>query len=392
MRDLRATIDAIREIALVSQGDSSLTDVFDHICGVIGGAFGFDRVAISRFHAATREVSPVALFGDTPEHIPPRLSVDAMPLMAEAMATQRVVYVADVRATNALAPELVEAYGVTSVFCIPLFSSGHCLGFLAGDRRGARFELDEFEVATLDMIGVITATLLEKVLLREEMQRLDSMKSEFIAIASHELRTPLASVYGISVTLDERGDELTDSERHELRRVLREQTQRIRTLVEQLLDLSRFDIAAVDVAPEPTTLRPRLQEIVDVVSAGDAVTLDVDPALEVAVDPVALDRIVSNLISNALRYGAPPVTVSAARADGQVRVAVEDRGEGVNDAFVPRLFERFSRSHASRDKSSGSGLGLSIARAYAQAHGGDLVYEHAEPHGARFVLVLPDRE
>jgi two-component system, OmpR family, sensor histidine kinase MtrB len=99
----------------------------------------------------------------------------------------------------------------------------------------------------------------------------------------------------------------------------------------------------------------------------------------------------SNLISNALRHGEPPVTVMAARRDTHLRLAVEDRGQGVRREFVPRLFDRFARSTESRGRTDGSGLGLAIAQAYARAHGGDIVYEPAVPHGARFELVIPLR-
>jgi signal transduction histidine kinase len=92
---------------------------------------------------------------------------------------------------------------------------------------------------------------------------------------------------------------------------------------------------------------------------------------------------------NALRYGSAPVVVSAQRSDSHFRLAVEDRGPGVAPEFVPDLFERFTRSEDSRHRAGGSGLGLAIARSYAQAHRGDLFYEPAQPHGARFQLVLP---
>ena len=106
-------------------------------------------------------------------------------------------------------------------------------------------------------------------------------------------------------------------------------------------------------------------------------------------DRSALERIVSNLVTNACRYGAPPVTVRAERTDSHFRLSVEDRGHGVAAEFVPDLFERFSRSEGSRAGAVGTGLGLAIARSYARAHGGELLYEDATPHGARFMLVLP---
>jgi two-component system sensor histidine kinase MtrB len=117
--------------------------------------------------------------------------------------------------------------------------------------------------------------------------------------------------------------------------------------------------------------------------------VEVSPELEAEVDPSAFDRIVSNLIVNALRYGSPPVSVTAEQRDRHFRLRVEDNGPGVPPEFVPRLFERFTRSDASKKETAGAGLGLAIAKSYANAHGGDLLYHDAEPHGACFELVLP---
>jgi signal transduction histidine kinase len=160
-------------------------------------------------------------------------------------------------------------------------------------------------------------------------------------------------------------------------------------LVEQLLDLSRLDADAISITPERINLRDRIEEIVASVAAErrDDVRISVDPELEAPADPGALDRIVGNLVANALRYGSPPVSVDAVHHDRHLRVFVEDRGDGVPPQFVPELFERFTRS--GRERVGGTGLGLAIARSYARAHDGDLVYEEAEPHGARFQLVLP---
>jgi two-component system sensor histidine kinase MtrB len=183
---------------------------------------------------------------------------------------------------------------------------------------------------------------------------------------------------------------LAERDQLALRNALREQTTRMRNLIEQLLDLSRFDLAAIQVAPEQLHLRPKIEELVRTLVAGrpEVVRIAVPPDLEVVVDPTALDRMLSNLVVNALRHGEPPVTVTAARRDTHLRLAVEDRGEGVRREFVPRLFDRFTRS-SEPGRPGGSGLGLAIAQAYARAHGGDIVYEPAVPHGARFEVVIP---
>jgi signal transduction histidine kinase len=381
----------MREIVLASQGDAPSDGLLAHICRIVARSFEFERVAVVRYHEGLGEIAPVAVAGESRAALPPPIPIHEAPALELALDAQQVVFVADARAEAALADHLIDAGGVTSMFCVPLSSSDRCLGFLVGDRRGARFELDADVLAALDVVGVVTATLLEKLLVAEEMQRLDSMKSEFIAIASHELRTPLTSVYGISVTLDERGDALAGAELRQLRRALREQAERLRVLVDQLLDLSRFDVAEVKISPMSMPLATKLHELVELLTPDQDVAIEVDPQLTCWVDPVALDRIVSNLLSNALRYGRRPITISATGGDTHLRLAVEDRGAGVADEFVPRLFERFSRSEKSMHDVVGSGLGLAIARAYARAHGGDVVYEHVRPTGARFVVTLPTK-
>jgi signal transduction histidine kinase len=229
---------------------------------------------------------------------------------------------------------------------------------------------------------------------RLALERADRIKSEFIALAAHELRTPVTTVHASAQTLHARREQLTKDQTETLVFVLAEQTERLRILLEQLLDLSRLEAEAVEISPEPFGVRERLEVLVQqVVGEGaDGVRIDAPDDLEVDADPSAFDRVVSNLLQNAVRYGAPPITVEARATDRHLRVTVEDRGPGVAPAFVPQLFERFSRSDPSRSAGGGTGLGLAIARSYAQAHRGDLRYEPASPRGARFQLVLPLRE
>jgi signal transduction histidine kinase len=226
---------------------------------------------------------------------------------------------------------------------------------------------------------------------RLALERADEVKTNFVALAAHELRTPVASVKGIVDTLDARRGSLEPERVDELETLLRQQADRMAALVEQLLDLSRLDAEAVEIHPQPLAVRQRVEELVRN-AAGvrrDAIQIEVPADLAALVDPNAFDRIVSNLVVNALRYGSAPVVVSAQRSDSHFRLAVEDRGPGVAPEFVPDLFERFTRSEDSRHRAGGSGLGLAIARSYAQAHRGDLFYEPAQPQGARFQLVLP---
>ena len=250
----------------------------------------------------------------------------------------------------------------------------------------------------LQALGALTGVALDRARLfsqerdaREALERADALKSQFVALAAHELRSPVGSIYGLSETLELRRSELSREQLEQLQSTLTTQIRRMRDLVEQLLDLSRLDAAAVEIRPERVRVRERLEEIVEGAAPlqADSIGIEADPGLEADVDFTALDRIVSNLVVNACRYGEPPVVVTAERDHGLLRVVVRDNGEGVPEEFVPRLFDRFARSAATAMRAEGSGLGLSIARSYARAHRGDVIYRPARPRGAAFELTLP---
>jgi signal transduction histidine kinase len=373
--DTRTTLDVIERVSVAGRGGVAPSVFLEGVCGAVADAFDFDSVAAVRYDAQAEVATEIA-------------STDAA--SAGRARRQRIASISLAQETQSLV--LLTAGDVTSAFVLPLISGDRCLALLCGTRvsPASPTEIDEEALAT---VGVLAATLLEDALAREEMRELDVLKSEFIALAAHELRNPLSSIYGISVTLNEREGELAEQERLALRDALLDQTTRMRTLAEQLLDLSRLDLTAIRISPEPVRLRPKIEELVHSLAEArsDAVTIAVSPDLQAVVDPAALDRMLSNLVANSLRHGKPPVTISAAGEDRHLRLVVEDRGDGVPHEFVPRLFDRFARSTESFGRGDGSGLGLSIAQAYARAHGGEIVYEPAVPHGARFEVVIPLR-
>ena len=219
----------------------------------------------------------------------------------------------------------------------------------------------------------------------EELRRREAALRQFVALAAHELRAPAAVVHGVAATIAARPDQLTGEQKDDLVRMLLEQSERLVSLLDQLLNLSLLDADAVRIERHMLSIRPRLEEIVASVAGGRAeeIELDVDGALEAHLDPDAFDRIVGNLVTNALRYGAAPVRISATQVDRHFRLTVEDGGAGVKPELEGRLFERFAR-----EPGAGSGLGLAIAQSYAHALGGSILYEPANP-GARFRVVVP---
>jgi signal transduction histidine kinase len=223
-----------------------------------------------------------------------------------------------------------------------------------------------------------------------ELEKLDEIKTQFVSLASHELRTPIAVVHGVAATLHLRGHQLSEEQIVDLRKTLYEQSCRLVELTHQLLDLSRLDAQAIALNPERFHPRERIDELLTRIAPEriEDVDVGVEPALEVVTDPNAFERVIGNLLTNAFRYGEPPIEVRTSW-DDVVDLVVVDHGPGVPDEFVPLLFERFSQAGGSRARHQGAGLGLAIAKSFANALGGDLRYEPAEPSGACFHFELP---
>jgi signal transduction histidine kinase len=218
----------------------------------------------------------------------------------------------------------------------------------------------------------------------EDLRAADDMRSHFVAVASHELRTPLTAVLGFATTLLNHWDRISDEEKRDQIRTIEVQARRLSRLADDLLTMSKIDAGALEVRPEAVDLAPAISRATS--TFGDReIEVDVPPGLRVRVDPDHLEQILMNYVSNAMRYGRPPVRIDAGRRDRSVEIVVADSGNGVPPAFVPRLFEEFAQAGRG---GTGTGLGLSIVLGLARAQGGDAWYEAGEP-GARFCVRLP---
>src|SRR6266516_4253310 len=298
-------------------------------------------------------------------------------------ATGRPVVLDNVAEAEIVNPILGEK-GIRSMLGVPLLVRGRAIGVLhVGTLSPRKFSQEDEEL--LQLVAERVAVAIERGRLHEELVLLDELRTNFVGIASHELRTPAASGYGAIATVVERGAELPSDTREALLQIAYEQADRLSRLLDQLLDLSRLDSRRIRVSPKPIVLQRVLAKIAhDAVPPGTPLELDVPDDLAVIADPLVLDRVVSNLLVNAARHGRPPIVLAAEQRDRHIRISVADHGEGVPADVRPRLFERFERGV----DAPGSGLGLVIARAYARAHGGDLVYDDAGG-GARFEVVIP---
>jgi signal transduction histidine kinase len=383
-RKARQRIEHVQAVTDVALAHLALDDLFRVLLPRIRDILEADTCAVLLLDEGTNELVARAAVG-IEEEVERRVRIPVGRGFAGRVAAGRQpVILDDVDHADVLNPILREK-GIKSMLGVPLVVAGDTLGVIhVGTLVHRRFTGEDVEL--LKLVADRVAIAIERGRLHEQTMQLDELRTNFVAIASHELRTPATSVYGVLVTLLERDEQLTTSSRRELLRVGVEQGERLRRLLEELLDLSRLDARGVSVKPKSLMLASVLRDIAsEALSNGATVVLDVPEDLAVTADRLVLDRVVSNLLINAARYGAEPITVSAEARDGQLRITVEDSGAGVPDELLPRLFERFARTDSAN---VGSGLGLAIARAYAHAHGGDLVYDRGE-RGARFELLLP---
>lgn len=227
----------------------------------------------------------------------------------------------------------------------------------------------------------------------ERAARLNEMISTFLTAISHELRTPLTSVLGFADVLATYRTRLTDVQQDHLVQRLRLNAHRLQHLLEDVLDVDR--LARGDL--EPQIVRVRMDDVVgQIVAEADddhgRVTVDVPP-LEVVCDAGHLERIVSNLVGNALRHTAPgtPVVVRASSDLGRVVLTVEDRGPGIPDDLKREVFQPFVHGPQAADSPSpGTGLGLTLARELAELNGGTVELGDRPGGGARLDVTLPE--
>jgi signal transduction histidine kinase len=301
-------------------------------------------------------------------------------------ATRDVVFIPDVDHSYVLNPILREK-GVKSLLGAPLLVGDDVLGVVHVGTLTPRVFTDA-DADLLRVVAARAAIAIDRALAYEEVVRLTELQREFVALAAHELRTPATTVYGLAATLAHR--DFPAEQAAELQQTLHQQAERMSRLVEQLLDMSRLDARTIPVNPEPVALKVELEQIVRASAPGHEheVVIEVADDEAVIADRAVLERVMGNLVTNAVRYGSPPIRIAARREDSHLRLSVHDSGSGIEPEFVPNMFDRFQRSDAARQAGTGAGLGLSIAQLYARAHGGDVVYD-PDAAGARFELVLP---
>jgi K+-sensing histidine kinase KdpD len=218
------------------------------------------------------------------------------------------------------------------------------------------------------------------------LRRSDELKTALLRSVSHDLRTPLTSIIAAGTALD--SPTLTEPERHELSEAVVEQGQRLAQLVENLLDVSRLESGSAAPRREPIDLAGVLEAARETLGGdGALVRFGIGAEIpELVADPVQLERAFANLLVNAVRYGGGrQVLVRSREVSGRLVVRIVDQGSGIPEGERERIFEPFYR----REGGQGSGLGLSIARGFIEANGGEVAVESVPGQGSTFVVSFP---
>ncbi|MEO6399047.1 MAG: ATP-binding protein [Tepidiformaceae bacterium] len=227
-----------------------------------------------------------------------------------------------------------------------------------------------------------------------EVERINQVRRDFLSNVSHELRTPLASIRALVETLQDGGVD-DAAETAEFMRRIHQQVERITTLVNELLDLSRIESGAVQLMPEAIELPQLVAESAALLrtrteETGVHIAIPGPGVPTVEADRSSLLRVSGNLLDNAIKYSPPGGTIHVLiREEGElVALSVRDEGPGIPESDLPRVFERFYKGEASRSN-AGTGLGLAIVKHIVRSHGGTVGAANAEEGGAIFTVRLP---
>ncbi|WP_242346200.1 hybrid sensor histidine kinase/response regulator [Anaeromyxobacter terrae] len=267
------------------------------------------------------------------------------------------------------------------------------LRFVAGPRRDAAREL-----RLAEELGRRAAQALDHALVYRSAQHAVSVRDEFISIASHELRTPLTPLHLQMKALQRGLSDLPEGPRRgtllERLSTCARQVDRMTRLVANLLDVTRIHAGRLEVDREPMELGELVADVAgrfrdELARGGRRLEVRIAPGIEGSWDRLKLDQVLTNLVSNAVRYGGQgPVSIELRREAGDAVVVVADRGIGIAAEDLSRVFERYHKGMNSRAH-GGLGLGLYITRRIVEAHGGTIAVASRLGEGSAFTVCLP---
>lgn len=295
----------------------------------------------------------------------------------------------------------IHRLGLSSVVVIPIPEGEHVEAILVVGVEGSGGASAQ-DVEVFQMLATQAAVALENARRFERQRRsmdriaeLDRMKNDFLSNISHELRTPLTVITGVGRTLEESADILSEEDHRDLLARLNANAATLDSMVAELLDFGRLEAGQLDIEPTDVDLRELLTGVTDRLASlfrHHVVHVDVEEGLTAQADPLLLERVVENLLTNAAKYTSPGsnVRVSAIGEGRDTVVAVEDDGPGIPPDELSHIGERFFRGGDPNTRSTrGTGLGLALVSEILDLHGTYLEVESKPGTGSRFSFQLP---
>lgn len=252
-----------------------------------------------------------------------------------------------------------------------------------------RTEAPQYAIAVLRDVTSRRAAQLEAAEQTARAEAAAVSMREFVGMASHDLRNPISAITAAAGLLARRWDSLEQGQRQHVLDVLDRQTAVVLALLDDLLDVTRIEAGQLAVAAERIDITSSVEAAI-AATGSSAETQFATPADQtIFADPQHLHRVLVNLLSNADKYGAPPITVVVELVDAMVAVHVDDGGAGVPENLRARLFEKFARAEHGPDGPTGTGLGLAIVHGLTKANRGRVSYLPRPAGGSRFTTVWP---
>jgi two-component system sensor histidine kinase KdpD len=292
------------------------------------------------------------------------------------------------------------AYEGRRIFAmVPLKVGTQALGVLRLDGPIGNTPFRDHPEQLLSAVASEAALALQRAELAREaahaqaLREADEMKSALMASVSHDLKTPLAAISGAIGSVMDQSVQWSNDDIDAFHQTIASQSDRLNRLISDILDLNRIESGTLKPEQDAVLAEALLEKARDLTApqtSGREVTVDAEPLLEALTDEALITQALVNLIENAAKYSTPrsPIHLRAETHDKHVLFTVEDEGPGIAPQDLPRVFERFYRAEEQSRRVKGSGLGLTIVKAFVELCGGKVSVESSSK-GTRFQIVLP---
>lgn len=237
-------------------------------------------------------------------------------------------------------------------------------------------------------ISVVARDITSERATARQLQDLVVAKDEFIASVSHELRTPLTAVVGLAAELASHYDVLDDDTKRDFISLVADQSSEVAAIVEDLLVAARADTNSITLITETVDLRRAVDSVLAALGTAKSEMFEVRGSAIARGDAQRIRQIVRNLVTNAIRYGDLPGSITISSQGDMAQIAVADKGPGIDPGMIERVFQPYESAHPSVTQPNSVGLGLSVSRWLAEKMGGSLTYENETM--STFILQLPE--